>query len=76
MESYTVCAVIHLYVNKYSFSLLLVLISNEPYTGILKKIAPIKNKAVCHLYLTGYVGSTKVHFQRKLCEEGGNYAYE
>lgn len=76
MESYTVCAVIHLYVNKYGFSLLLVLISNEPYAGILKKIAPIKNNAVCHLYLTDYVGSTEAHFQRKLCEDGGNSAYE
>lgn len=37
--------------NKYSFSLPLVLISNESYTGILKKIAAIKNNAVRHLFV-------------------------
>lgn len=49
--SYSAYAVIHLCVNRFSFSLLSVLISNEPGPWILKKITPIKNNAVCHLFV-------------------------
>lgn len=51
MESYSVHVVIHLCVNRFSFSSLSVLISNEPYKWILKKITTIKNNVVCHLFV-------------------------